>query len=122
MCAKRSVGLIKTGHPDPKSIDECKAFSWPNQDWSPYKEEYTSMVMSSTVRDELDMSRYQATCTTLCWSDRRRGVLITKCHERWLSSRGAFISITKKHNNIDEFQYELGSDHSICNYMFHRWI
>lgn len=88
---------------DPDSISECRAFKWPYDVDSPYKPELNGDVMSSATHHSDRTSYNQAICTTVCWQDRQRGMRITRCHENWMTSRSAFISMNSAHTSVESF-------------------
>ena len=47
--------------------------------------------------------KYQSMCTTIFWLDRINDVRITKCHEKWMTTRSSFIGMTSVHDSLDEF-------------------
>jgi len=88
---------------DEASIKECESFSWDYSMSCPFEQRLSAQVMSRGEQSNFDSSAHQSICTTLCYSDRKRGVIITKCHEKWLTKKSSFIALTNKHCNVVDF-------------------
>lgn len=94
-----------------KAKRECEAFEWPHDDWSPYNADYNDPMylepgddqVVAMQLDDVNPADLQAMCTSVCWLDRTMGLRITHFHERWLTKKAQFISMTEKHDDVDAF-------------------
>jgi hypothetical protein len=82
-----------------QSEQECSAFNWNHDSYSPYVEsDYIDIVHhnSPVIGDHANTA---AICTTICWSDRFDNLRVTKCHSNWMTSRSAMIAMDQKHES-----------------------
>lgn len=86
-----------------ESILECQTFKWSYGQSSPHNKDFNKMVVPFSTAKIPNPSAHQAMCTTVTWSDRRRGMAITNCHEKRLTSRSHFFSLNKSHKDLDDF-------------------
>jgi hypothetical protein len=82
-----------------QSEQECSAFNWDHDSYSPYVEtDYNDIVhYSSPVIG--DNANTAAICSTICWSDRFSNLAVTKSHSNWMTTKSAMIAMNQKHES-----------------------